>query len=215
MSRQLPLALSTTPALTRADFIVSPGNAEAVAFVDSWPDWPVPAAALFGPSGCGKSHLGGAWAAQAGATVIDVRTLDDHRAAQVPSGPILLDNVDEAVPAERDGALFRLLNRGDPALLIGRESPERWPVLLPDLASRFHALVSLPLWAPDDALLAALARKLFEDRQLRVSADVIHRMLTALERSPAAIRAFVEKLDQEALARHRRITPSLVSELLA
>ena len=53
--------------MTRADFIVAPGNARALAFLDAWPDWPAPAAALFGPSASGKTHLARIWAERAGA----------------------------------------------------------------------------------------------------------------------------------------------------
>ena len=35
-----------------------PGNREALAWIDRWPDWPAPALALGGPAGCGKTHLG-------------------------------------------------------------------------------------------------------------------------------------------------------------
>lgn len=211
---QLTLPLATDPSLSRDDFVVVPGNAEAVAFIDSWPAWPAPGAALHGPTGCGKTHLAWVWAQRAQAEIVDARSLDDRLAAQLPAGAIVIDNADLADPTERDSALFSLLNRGEAMLLLGREPPSRWPVLLPDLASRFRALLAFSLWAPDDALLGALARKLFADRQLRVPDSVIDRMIVSLERSPASIRDFVHRLDQEALAGKRAISLSLLRELL-
>ena len=59
----------------RSDVRISsslPGNREAVAFIDAWPDWPAPAAALYGPSGSGKSHLVSIWAQRADARIVDV-----------------------------------------------------------------------------------------------------------------------------------------------
>jgi chromosomal replication initiation ATPase DnaA len=211
---QLTLPLATDPALSRGDFVEAPGNAGAVAFIDSWPAWSAPAAALHGPAGCGKTHLANVWASRAGAEIVDARSLDDRVAAQLRAGALVIDNVDLADPAERDSALFSLFNRGDPMLLVGREPPPDWPVLLPDLASRFRALLAFSLWAHDDALLGALARKLFADRQLRVPDAVIDRMIVSLERSPASIRDFVHRLDQEALAQKRPITLALLRELL-
>jgi len=211
---QLTLPLATDPALSREDFVVAAGNAEAVAFIDSWPAWSSPSAALQGPAGCGKTHLAKIWAERAGALIVDARSLDDRIAAQLQAGPLVIDAVDLADPVERDSALFSLLNRGEAMLLVGRESPRNWPVLLPDLESRFRALLTFSLWAPDDALLAALARKLFSDRQLRVPDPVIDRMIVSLERSPASIREFVHRLDQDALARKRAISLALVRELL-
>jgi chromosomal replication initiation ATPase DnaA len=214
MASQLVLPLTTPPALSRDDFIVAPGNAEAVAFIDSWPDWPASAACIQGPSGSGKTHLAFCWVARAKAHLVDARMLDDRKASELPSGPLVIDNVDLAAPAARDSSLFSLFNRGDTLLLLGREAPRDWPVLLPDLASRFRALLALSVWAPDDALLAALAKKLFRDRQLRVPDQVVATMIASLERSPAAIREFVERLDREALAQKRSLTAALVRELL-
>jgi chromosomal replication initiation ATPase DnaA len=211
---QLALPLAMDPALSRDDFVVAPGNADAIAFVDSWPAWTTSAAALHGPSGCGKSHLARVWADRAKARIVDARSLDDQLAGQVSSGPVVVDNVDLADPAERDSALFSLFNHGEAMLLIGREPPSNWPVLFPDLASRFRALLTFSLWAPDDALLSALARKLFSDRQLRAPDSVIKRMIVSLERSPASIRDFVNRLDRAALSQRRPISLALVRELL-
>ena len=211
---QLNLPLATDPSLSRDDFVVAPGNAEAVAFIELWPSWPASAAALYGPTGCGKSHLARIWSERAKAKMVDARSLDDRLAGQLAAGALVIDNVDLANPAKRDTALFSLVNRNEATLLVGREHPSNWPVLLLDLASRFRALLTVSLWAPDDALLRALARKLFSDRQLRVPDAVIDRMIFSLERSPASIRDFVCRLDQEALAQKRAISLALVRELL-
>ena len=220
MASQLILPLDQQSKLTRADFVVAPGNRQGVTFVDAWPDWPAPAAALFGPSGSGKSHLAVVWQARAGAARIAAASLEGlDPAALAGRGPLAVEDVDSVAPtAARDRALFALIEGagpGTPLLLTGREPPEAWPVVLPDLASRFAALLAFSLWAPDDALLEALARKLFTDRQLAVPDSVIQRMIRSLERSPSAIRDFVARADEKALAEHRAVNLSLVRELLA
>jgi chromosomal replication initiation ATPase DnaA len=83
------------------------------------------------------------------------------------------------------------------------------------LASRFSSLIALPVRIPDERVLAGLAQKLFADRQLLVPDDVIERILLALERSPAAVRAFVAEADAAALAEARPVNLSLVRRLLA
>ncbi len=211
---QLILPLATDPALGRDDFVVAPGNTAAVAFIDSWPAWSVPAAAFHGPAGCGKSHLAKVWADRAKAEIVDARFLDDRLAARLSADACVIDNVDLADPDERDSALFSLFNRGGAMLLVGRAPPADWPVRLPDLASRFRSLLTFSLWAPDDALLGVLAHKLFSDRQLRVPDSVIERMIVSLERSPASIRDFVHRLDETALAQKRPISLVLLRELL-
>jgi chromosomal replication initiation ATPase DnaA len=216
LSSQLTLPLQTAPALGRADFIVAPGNAEAVAFIDSFPRWPAPAGALYGPPGSGKSHLAAAWAEAAGADIVEASALDDRLLERMEFGQaVAVENVDSVRGTGHEAALFALLNRPAPLLLTGREPPAKWPAALPDLASRFGALLAFPLWSPDDALLEALTRKLFTDRQLAVPDPVIMRILRSVERSPAAIRDFVARADARALAEKRAVTVALVGELLA
>lgn len=213
---QLPLPLETGPALGREDFIVSAGNADAFAFIDLYPDWPAPHVALYGPAGSGKSHLAAIWAAKAGAQTIEATSLRapvDVRASS--STPLVLESADHEFSPVRDRALFALLNRGSPLLLTAREHPARWPVQLPDLHSRLGAMLAFPLWEPDEDLLGRLARKLFADRQLQVGDAVIHQMVVALERSPAALRDFVARVDAQALAQKRPVTLALVRNLLS
>jgi chromosomal replication initiation ATPase DnaA len=210
---QLPLPLSTAPSLTRADFIVAPGNAQAVAFIDSFPRWTAPAAALYGPPGSGKSHLVSAWARAAGAVVIGAAKLDADAVAALEQGRAVA--VDDVELRAGDDALFALFQHPGPLLLTGHEPPAAWTATLPDLKSRFGSLLAFPLWAPDDALLAALIGKLFTDRQLAVPDPVIMRILRSVERSPAAVRDFVARADARALAEKRPITAALVGDLLA
>jgi chromosomal replication initiation ATPase DnaA len=214
---QLPLPLPSSSALSRSDFIVAPANANAVAFIDSWPDWPVSVAALYGPAGCGKTHLVSIWRERSDAQVLPASEV--LAGMQQGARPCAIEDVDcsDATPV-RDAALiaaFENARLGAPLLFTGKGPPTEWPFVLPDLSSRFRALAALPLWSPDDEMLAALARKLFADRQLAVPEAVIEHMLRLLERSPGAIREFVAEADAVALADARPVNTSLVRELIA
>jgi chromosomal replication initiation ATPase DnaA len=216
---QLPLPLAPRQGLSRADLIVAPANAQAVAFIETWPSWPVAAAAIHGPAGSGKSHLVAIWRQMSNALVVAAADLPALSALDFPGHPLAVENVDLAAPGEsRDRTLFAALERATlaaPLLLTGKEHPAAWACSLPDLASRFSALVSFPVWTPDEGLLTALARKLFDDRQLAVPDAVIAHMLRSLERSPSAIRDFVALADSRALAQARPVNVALVKELLA
>jgi chromosomal replication initiation ATPase DnaA len=208
---QLVLPLETRSAQGRADFIVAPGNERAVAFIDSYPHWPAPAAVLHGPAASGKSHLAAVWAGKAGGTIVEAHCLGDI----LPQGPLVVENVAKGVP---EAPLFALLERGARLLLTSQLPAGEWPrafdLALPDLASRLRALLVFPLWAPDDALLMGLAVKLFADRQLQVPESVIAHMIRSLDRSPGAIRDFVAQADAVALAEKRPINLNLIKELL-
>jgi chromosomal replication initiation ATPase DnaA len=201
MARQLALDLGFRPALGRGDFIVAPSNADAVAWIDRWPDWPdlgtgFRALALHGPAGAGKSHLAAVWRARA------------------PGGVL----IDDAGPPTDERQLLHRLNAlkevGGQLLLAGQEAPARWPVRLPDLTSRLKAIPAVALGAPDDALLRALYGKLFAERQLTVADGLVDWLIAHLERSGAAAVAAVGRLDQAALEQRRPITIALARTLL-
>jgi chromosomal replication initiation ATPase DnaA len=215
LPKQIPLPFRPTAALGRDDFVPSLASAPALAFIDTWPDWPVTAAALYGPSGSGKSHLAVIWAERSHAQIVSAVALNG--APIDPSRPLVIEDIDTSAPSDaRDAALFSLLeHKHAPLLLTGSEPPAQWAASLPDLASRFSALLAFGLWAPDDAVLAAIARKLFHDRQLTVPDAVIARMVQSLERSPSAIRDFVAHADAEALSKGGPINLALVREMLA
>ena len=219
MPSQIPFPFDPPTVFTRENFIVSDTNAEAAAFVDSWPVWTVATAALHGPAGSGKTHLLEIWKAHSGAQLVSAASLSGSAFAQLDRArPVAIEDVDVSMPnPARDAALFHLMESATlaaPILFTGRAAPLHWCVTLPDLASRFAALVAFPLGAADDALLAGLAAKLFSDRQLTVPQATVSQMLKSLERSPAALRAFVRQLDEKALAEKRPISTALVRELL-
>jgi chromosomal replication initiation ATPase DnaA len=210
MASQLVLPLEPNNAMTRADFIVAPGNAPVLTFLDSYPAWPVPAAALYGPSASGKTHLARIWAEQSGAALLDARTLRDPAL-----GPAVIENIDSTFSFAHEPALFAMLEAGAPLLLTGRTAPCFWPVSLPDLSSRFRALLAFELGKSDEALLMALAVKLFADRQLTVPESVVLHLVQTLERSPAALRDFIARADKAALEGQKPINLQLIRALMA
>ena len=70
------------------------------------------------------------------------------------------------------------------------------------------------LGEPDDALLAGILVKLFDDRQIRVSPQVVSYLASRIERSIAAARSIVEELDRASLSGKRPVTVPLAAEIL-
>jgi chromosomal replication initiation ATPase DnaA len=214
--RQLTLDLGHRPALGREDFLVSAGNAAAMAWLDRWPEWPAPALVVHGPAGCGKTHLAHVFAARSGAAIVDAAAIGREDPPLLVTAPALV--VEDADRGGDQVALFHLFNlaRESRCLVLwtGRSAPSRWGLTLPDLGSRLRAIPNVAIEPPDDALLAALLVKLFADRQLKVPAEVIAYVLPRLERSFAAARLVVETVDGLALEARREITVPLVREVL-
>jgi chromosomal replication initiation ATPase DnaA len=214
---QFPLDLGHRPALSEADFLVAPCNAEAHAWITRWPHWPGPVMAVFGPAGSGKTHLAHLFAARAGGLIVEAAglTVADPPRLLEAAPAVAVEDADRGVD---EVALFHLVNlakeSGAHLLLTGREAPARWGVALPDLRSRLNAAAAVGIGAPDDAVLAALLVKLFADRQLKVGEEVVAWLLGRMERSFAAAAAAVEALDRAALAGRRAVTVPLARMVL-
>ena len=212
--RQLALALDHAESYAREDFLAGPGNAAALALIESWPDWPANAVALVGPQGSGKSHLAAIWAAASGARVTSGRALNESGLLpELATGALV---VEEATAAD-ERTLFHLINlaRGEESFLLftARTAPSAWPVVIADLTSRLRALPVIALQAPDDGLLRGLIVKLAADRQLELKEDVVGYLVNHIERSFAAARTAVIALDNESLRQGRRPTRTLAAEL--
>ena len=219
MIRQLTFDLPADARLTRADFCVSPANALALAAVDAWRAWPNRKMLLVGPPGAGKSHLAHIWVADANALLVPASQL---AGADIPAlaahGTIGVEDAEKlAGDPSAEAALFHLHNllSSTGSLLITAKTPPRdWGLTLPDLASRMQATALTRLDPPDDALLTAILAKLFADRQLVISANLIPYLVVRMDRSVAAARALVEALDARALSQHRAITRAMAGEIL-
>lgn len=213
---QIPLPLDHRAALGREDFLVAPANAEAVAWLDRWPDWPAPALVLIGAPGCGKSHLAHVFAARSGAPVVSCRAgmVLDPPALLADNSAVVIDDADGGLD---EASLFHLYNlareTGCHLLLTARNAPGRW-ARLPDLRSRLSAAPAVEIGPPDDAVMAAVLVKLFSDRQLKVGVEVVTYLLRHMERSFAAAQGLVAAADTLSLAEHRPITVPLVRRLV-
>ena len=135
--------------------------------------------------------------------------------AALATGALVLEDL---TPESLDEpALFHLLNlaREERAyvLITARAQPAGFPVTIRDLASRLRAIPVVTLSAPDDALLRALIVKLAADRQLAVDEALVNYLANRIERSFAAARMAVRRLDEEAMRQHRPVTRALAAEL--
>jgi chromosomal replication initiation ATPase DnaA len=215
--RQLAFALPHAESLSRDDFLEGPSNAQALALVENWPDWPSRIMMIVGPEGSGKSHLAAIWAAESGARIAAARALTP---ANVPgalaTGALVVEHLEQGSFDER--ALFHLLNlareEGAFVLITGRVPPSAYTVELRDAGSRLRALPVVTLASPDDQMLRALIVKFCADRQMTVDESVVSFLAARIERSFVAARRAVELLDAESLRLRRPVTRALASEVL-
>lgn len=221
---QIAFDFGHRPALAAEDFLVAPSNADAVAWMDSWPHWPGPALVVHGPAGCGKTHLGQVFRERTGARLVDGRALADEWAGAGPEAQFqeaaaaVIDGIETHIEADLERPLLYLYNAasqcGAHLLITAASPPARWGIGLADLGSRLRAAPCVAIAAPDDGLLAALLVKLFADRQLLVEGGVVEFLVKRMERSFDGARRLVAMLDDRALAEGRRIGIGLAGRVL-
>lgn len=213
---QLILPLPHRAAMGRDDFLVTDSNRKAVAWIDRWPDWPGPLLDVHGPEACGKSHLLTVWCTRSGARRLDGGELVDHDLlALAEVGAVAIDDADRVTDERAMLHLYNLLREGGGHMLLAARQPAtRWNLSLPDLRSRLAAGVAVGLEPPDDALLAAVLAKQFQDRQVAVRREVIQYLVPRMERSFAAAAALVEILDRASLSGQRAITVPMARNAL-
>ncbi len=213
---QLTLQFDLRQALSGEDFLVSECNQAAVGWIDAWPDWPAPALVIVGPSGSGKSHLAAVFAARSGAREVTSDEFGD--VAPKIDSDIIVENVDADWNSQTEEALLHLYNaaneNGNRILFTAQQAPVRWNIQLPDLRSRLNAAPVVEIGPPEDTLIAAILVKMFADRQVKVSHEVIAYTISRMERSFQAARKIVQLSDQKALALKKPITISLMKVVL-
>ena len=119
-------------------------------------------------------------------------------------------------PAEE--ALFHLHNlalaEGRSILFTAEKPANLWNLTLPDLASRMQGTPASPLHEPDDTLLGVVLMKLLADRQLSPTPNTVPYLVRRIDRSFAAARDVVARLDSLSLSTGRPINRALAAKLL-
>jgi len=212
--RQLALPFPHAPHYDAADFLPAASNEEALAWLARPADWPSGRLLIWGEEGVGKTHLLHVFARRQHAMILDAPALRG-----LPG--LITTNlaIDDADAAAEEAALLHMLNAAAEArqrvLLTARTPPTRWPIRLPDLASRLRATTAVQLRPPEDSLLDALFARLLAERQLAVPAELQDWARRRLPRTPAKIRDAASRIDRAALEKGTRVTRQMLQDALA
>ena len=207
MKEQLSLDLPYRTVYGREAFWIAPCNAQAVAWIDKYPDWPVPAVFIYGPSGSGKTHLVHLFTEN----VIDGRFLtSDFRPPFQKK--IAVENVDKLASEEALLHLFNFIKEmGGNLLLTARTIPR---FSLPDLQSRIALLPKIEIEMPDEQVIQMVAKKAFEDRHILVEENVLNYLATHLTRSFPLVQKVVMLADKKSLSAGRKITIPILKQVI-
>ncbi len=222
---QMALNFPCRPSLGRDDFMVADCNQQAVSVIDSWPQWPYFAICLLGSPGCGKTHLANVWAQKIAVSNNQPYRIPFIKASQLSSN--LASNLYEQSPCiviedlpelQNQEALFHLYNTyrdlGGNILFTSDTAPARLNFSLPDLRSRLNIVPVYEIKAPDDQLLMALLLKLFSDRQITPTPELLNYLLKNMQRSFSYARKLVEEIDNISLERKRAVSIAIAREAI-
>ncbi|MEM9169363.1 MAG: DNA replication protein [Pseudomonadota bacterium] len=221
-ARQPRLSFGDPPAdFRRQAFVAVDAAADALSFADAWIKSDAGFLAICGPDGSGKTHLGRILCAEFGEPGADADCLTASAPVDVVA---LLDKgarfvfVDDAHCAPKPQDLVDFLIAAAAAGLrvavAGAGAPADWARGLKDLETRLEAMPRVTMAPPGEALLQALIAKLFQDRQLDVSADVVRYAAERLPRRFDAARAFVAAADGMANERQGPVTKALARQAI-
>ncbi|WP_375609379.1 MULTISPECIES: DnaA regulatory inactivator HdaA [unclassified Bartonella] len=218
---QLSLNFPYDPIFQFEDLVVTESNRMAFQLIDHWPNWSLPIAVLVGKEGSGKTHFSNIWLQKADAFRIQYNELDQAVTMASLGRSFLIEDIDTGEINETE--LFHLINsikqtnldaRQATLLMTARTLPSAWNLTLNDLKSRLNSVMFVEINQPDDALLTAVAFKLFSDRQLIVHPDTVYYLVSRCERSLFSLKRVIDSVDQLALQRKRKITRAVIAEVL-
>jgi DnaA family protein len=225
---QLPLGVRLADRALFESF-VSGGNAGAVAHLAALSEGRQAGATwLAGPAGCGKSHLLQAVCARAGgaghAAYLPLRELLPLGAGALEGWSaarcLCLDDVD-AVAGRREWeqALFGLQReaeeRGASVLYAASVLPRALGVTLPDLASRWTAMLAFTLRPLDEAGQREALRLRAQLRGLELPAATARYLQNRYRRDMGTLYGLLDRLDAAALQAQRRLTVPFIRDVLA
>ncbi|WP_208440556.1 DnaA regulatory inactivator HdaA [Bartonella raoultii] len=218
---QLPLNFPYNPIFQFDDLVVTESNRMAFQLIDHWPNWAFPIAVLVGKEGSGKTHFSSVWLQKTNALSVHRSEIDQAVVMASLGHSFLIEDIDAGEISET--GLFHLINsvkqanldeRQATLLITARTLPSAWNVKLNDLKSRLNSVMLVAINQPDDALLTAVAFKLFSDKQIIVHPDVVSYLVSRCERSLFALRRVIDSVDRLTLQRKSKVTRAVISEAL-
>ena len=119
-----------------------------------------------------------------------------------------------AKPADLHEFLIRRSTQDFVTIIVGAGEPKGWAQGLPDLETRLSSFPRFTLTEPSEALLEAVVKKLFKDRQLMVKPAVIVFALTRIPKTFEAASAFVVACDQLSVSLKSNINTALANRVI-
>lgn len=205
------------------DFMITSCNELAYKTIKMWPYWQHFALDIFGPKSCGKSHLANIWINEIQKSLnrpTEIPIIQAHNINMKNLNKIInsynylvIENMNSDINEEALFHLYNAYNTPEKFVLFTSEQPlAQIPFKLADLRSRLNTVPVAEILMPNDMMLTALIAKLFNDRQIIISQDILDYILKNTERSFEYITRLVAEIDDISLTYNRAVSIPIVRE---
>ena len=219
-SKQLYFDMPDKTALGIEDYIITESNSFAFDLISRMIKGEINQGVISGPSFSGKTHLSKILIKNIG---INESLYIDREYKKIiekvgSSNLIVIENIDKVLEDKSEEDLFHIINftkESDKKLLMtSGKSISNIEFKLEDLKSRLNAVIEAKIMQPDDELMKLVLIKIFNDKQLLINPNVIDFLKSRLERSYKSINDFIEKIDKFSLEKGKKITITLINDLI-
>lgn len=211
--------------LDEQDFLVAPCNEIAYKAIKIWPYWQHFALNIFGPKSSGKSHLAHILADHIKKSLAKPVQIPILQAENINLKNInklanehdflIIENLNADINEEAFFHLYNFYNVPGRYILFTSELPlSKLPLKLPDLRSRLNIVPTAEILKPDDEMLTALIAKLFNDRQIIISQEILDYILKHTERSFAYVSRLIEEIDDISWTTGRAVSIPIIRSAL-
>lgn len=219
-SKQLYFDMPDKTALGIEDYIITESNSFAFDLISRMIKGEINQGVISGPSFSGKTHLSKILIKNIGSNESLYIDRDYKKIIEKvgSSNLIVIENIDKVLEDRSEEDLFHIINftkeNNKKLLMTSGKSISNIEFKLEDLKSRLNATLEAKIMQPDDELMKLVLIKIFNDKQLLINPNVIDFLKSRLERSYKSINDFIEKIDKFSLEKGKKITISLINDLI-
>lgn len=224
-TKQYLMQFATNSYLGEDDFLVTKCNEIAYKAIKMWPYWQHFSLNIFGPRNCGKSHLAHIWVNCVQKSLPKPVEIPILQACNINMKNVnkfinnynylVIENLTIDINEEALFHLYNAYNTPERFVLFNSEQPlSKIPFKLPDLRSRLNIIPSAEILMPNDEMLTALVAKLFNDRQIIISQEILDYILKNAERSFEYIFRLVKEIDDISWTYGRAVSIPIVREAI-
>ncbi len=224
-TKQYSIKFASKAYLGEEDFLVTTCNEIAYKTIKIWPHWQHFALCLVGPESCGKTHLTKIWMTEIQKSLqqpVEVPSLKAQNINMKNVNKIInnykylvLEDIDSNINEEAIFHLYNAFNTPEHFMLLTSTLPlSKLALKLPDLHSRLSTIPTATISQPDDEMLTALIAKLFNDRQIIISQEILNYILKNTERSFDYVARLIDEIDEISWIYGRAVSIPIVREAI-